>query len=648
MCTYAYKYISIACSRLLVLALVGVVDVCQSVTILAHSDKSPLVTPGWIENASFILPVAEEDSEYFANCTTASPNTPNPVNPHHAVVVTFAGKKNQEYIDGAVMLGVSVQKNLPNYPMAAMIIQGMKKESQNLLQGAGWRLFTVPNWESEYCGDGCDMEFLGRWHDSFEKINVFRMPFKRVLFMDSDTYIWRSHIKFLVTNMKLPSEDHIALAKDGCKDEYNSGVMIFKPDLKVFKSMLTMVSQRRREQILDQSLINSYYKGKIFEIDRIFNCVDTVGIQPGQTKPCEQHCSWEAVVSHFTGHPKPTSAQRRLLELVRRPGSPALACMHTNFGSCGKWSEYYCEIKRESQGKRLSTELQAELKPMGRCCHTSMMSAREARTARSRGHWRDETCNECPATLKVWGPNPNLTMIAGRYMKTNLPSRKFNGGRPIYLSRDSDMKHNPLYLFFLQEQLAWAIGANYKSSSVYGYANKEAQCPRDTDIWMFHNGTGFQRNKLNLRKAQNWRTPPNDTEHIVWNVKRRRWDREQTFWDHGHLSQLSGSENEETDAENGTNDSVEEDNNNATENEDTDDSENETSESGEEDDKTATESTDIDAAKKEATESGEKDEKDASETKGDEAPKKGIQLVPFVMHSCARLFKRVASLFDRY
>jgi len=643
--------------RFLVLALVSVVDVCQSITILANKDKSSLLTPAWIENVSSTLSVNDGDHDYFSQM-----DLPNPANPHHAVVVTFAGKKNTEYIDGAVMLGISVQQNLPNYPMAAIIIEGMKSENQNLLKEAGWKLITVPNWDSDYCGEGCDMEFLGRWHDSFEKINAFRLPFKRVLFMDADTFIFRSHVKWLVTQMKLPSEDHIAMARDGCKDEYNSGVMFFKPDLKVFRSMLTMVSQRRREQILDQNLINSYYSGKIFEIDRTFNCVDTVGIQPGRTKPCEQHCSWNATVSHFTGHPKPTSAKKRLLELVRRPGSPALACMHTNFGSCGKWSEYYCEIRTHSN--RLSTELQTELGSMGRCCHSSMVSRSEARWARRHGKWKDETCLECPATMKIWAPNPNLTNVAGSYMKTTIPSRKFNGGRPIYINRDRDMKNAPVYMFFLQEQLAWAIGANYKSNSVYGFAGQEAQCPRDSSLWLFHNGTGFERKKLNIRKGHNWHHAPNDTDHIVWNIHRRKWEREKIFWDHGHLATLGGghddstggendtenaTDNEETVVENGTNDSVEEDDKNAAENEDTDDSENETSESGDEKDNNATDK-DVNAAEHETTESGEKDEKNVSDIKGDEAPSgeemNGIQLVPFVLQSCVRLFKRVVGLLQ--
>merc|ERR1740138_1563148 len=180
--------------------------------------------------------------------------------------------------------------------------------------------------------------------------------------------------------------------------------------------MLKMVVSRRREQILDQNLINSYYQGKILTFDRMFNCVDTVGIQPGQTQPCEHHCSKDAVIAHFTGHPKPTSAKRRLLELVRRPGAPGLACMHTNFGACGKWSEFYCDIRRHS--RRLSADLQAQLQHTGTCCHPKMVSRKEARWLAKHGHDNGmETCLECPATLKLWVPSPDLAFLAGSYIK---------------------------------------------------------------------------------------------------------------------------------------------------------------------------------------------------------------------------------------
>jgi len=589
-----------ACSRLLTLALVGVVDVCQSVTIRAG--KTDTLTPDWIENVSFVLPM---DFTPLDNQTSFYRELQQPH--HHTAVVTFAGKRNTEYIDGAVMLGMSVQKYLPDYVRAALVIEGMSMKSQGLLKRGGWKLITVPNWDAEYCGEGCDQEFLGRWHDSFEKINIFRLPFKRVLFFDSDTYIFRARISYMV-NLTLPTVEHIAMAKDGCKEEYNSGVMFFKPDLEVFRTMLNMVATRKREQILDQNLINSYYQGKIFTVDRMYNCVDTVGIQPGQQKPCEHHCSKNAVVSHFTGHPKPTTPKRRLLELVRRPGSPGLACMHTNFGSCGKWSEFYCDIRRH-HGK-LSTELQDQLKNTGHCCHPSLVYGKDKKVAHKLGY---ETCMECPATLKVWAPSINMSGLEGVYVKTSLPSRKFNGGRPVYINLDSDLKVNPLYLFFQQKQLAWSIGLDYRVNSAYAYAAMEAQCPRDTKYWNMFNGVGFERKHLNIRAHSNGNRAPKDTDHIAWNIHKKLWELERIVWENGELGNNSNSGETASDAA-----ASGEEEQNATEGEETD-VQNGTADSPDEDDlQNVTDKVDIDADDKETAEVDEKGGKGLADIDADE------------------------------
>jgi len=549
----------------------------------------------WIENVSYILPM---DFTPLDNRTSFYRELQQPH--HHTAIVTFAGKNNPEYIDGAVMLGISAQKYLPEYVRVAMIIEGMPWKMQILLKRAGWKLITVPNWEGDYCGEACDLEFLGRWHDSFEKINAFRLPFKRVLFMDSDTYIFKDRVRWLVEEMELPSLEHIAMAKDGCKDEYNSGVMFFKPNLEVFRSMLLMVTQRRREQILDQNLINDYYRGKIFPIDRKFNCVDTVGIQPGQTKPCDQHCTKGAVIAHFTGHPKPTSPKRRLLELVRRPGAPALACMHTNFGSCGKWSEYYCDIRAHSA--RLSPDLQSQLKNTGTCCHPHMMTKRDKKKMATR-NVGFETCHECPSTLRLSAPNPSLTALGGPYVKTTLKATKFNGYRPIYLNLDSDIRTQPVYLYFMQESLAWSIGTDYRTNFVMGFAAMEAQCPRDAKFWAFHNGTAFVRKHFDIRGEANGHNPPKDTEHIAWNMETFAWEREKLVWSNSRLENAKLADDDFADDVNGTGATGE----NATTNEQAE-VENATADSREEADRDAAVSEDSGAAENETSKISEKDE----------------------------------------
>jgi len=456
-------------------------------------------TPGWIQNLSHSLTV-----EHMSNTE------------EQTAIVTFAGKKNVEYIDGAIILGTSVQKYLPDYPMVALAITAMKRENKNLLRHAGWKLSMVPNWDRDFCGEECDMEFLGRWHDSFEKINCFRLPFKRALFLDSDTYIFSSRIVDLIKR-DVP-DDHIVMAKDGCKDEFNSGVMLYKPSVEVFAGMLKLVEERQREKVLDQELINSAYRGRVQEVSREFNCVDTVGTQPGQQRACDMHCSDKVVVAHFTGHPKPTSAKRRLLELVRRPGAPALACPNTNFGSCAKWSEYYCDIREHK--KKLSKNLQYWLHNTGECCHSPFDPKSD-----------QESCKECPSTMGIQPKNKKeaASVAYGTYVKTAIPSSKFNGMRPIFVKWDS-IKNGPLfYLYFVAPQFIWAIGEDYTTSQsgVAMYAQKEAQCPRDTTAWSVFQGNAFARVKVTISTLPNDHGAPNNTEFVAWNLQTNQWDREE-------------------------------------------------------------------------------------------------------------------------
>ncbi|CAK0861303.1 unnamed protein product [Prorocentrum cordatum] len=506
-----------ACCRLQMLALLCLASVGSSMTLhlsgkhkgnhrhrAKHSIRgrasSPPVSelPEWQQNVSRVLEV-----EGIENPETKT------------AIVTFAGKRDLSYIDGAVMLGHSILKHVPGYPMVALVIEGMKVKNQNLLISAGWTLAIVPNWEGEYCGADCDTTFLGRWHDSFEKINAFRLPFRRALFLDSDTYVFSSRLTEMITS-ELP-DGHIAMAKDGCKDEYNSGVMFYKPNLEVFKDMLVMVANRRREKILDQELVNSAYENMVVEFPREFNCVDTLGIQPGQRKACEFHCSANAVVAHFTGHPKPTSAKRRLLELVRKPGSPEIACMNTNFGSCAKWSEYYCDIRENS--KNVSQDLQHALKKTGYCCHGATASK--------------ESCKECPALMKVSGSKligkPEQD-IDGTYVKTNIKPVKFNGGKPIYVIPKTVKNGSPLYLYYSQPNVMWFIGRKYDSNQFVdfvSYAGKEAQCPRDAGAWQFQLDGQMKIRPISVKAVSKPPDAPSDTDRIVWNVETHEWEREE-------------------------------------------------------------------------------------------------------------------------
>jgi len=520
-----------ASSLLPVLALLCLATDCRSIAIRAHEtpegrrkkqmpvsalETSTILKTGrfnesWKSAVSHLLPV--EGIKHAWNQTA---------------IVTYAGKKDLTYIDGAIMLGMSIKKHVPGFPMVAIVVHGMSPSYKQLLRGAGWAIVQVPNWEADYCGAECDLQFLGRWHDSFEKINAFRLPFRRVLFLDADTYVFQPKLRSVI-DMYLP-HGHIAMAMDGCKDishghgsnEYNSGVMLYNPDLGMFMNMIDMVSHRERNDILDQNIINEAYRGKVVELPRNFNCVDILGVQPGQRTECEFRCGDDAVVSHFTGHPKPTAGKRMLLELVRRPTSPAIACTKTNFGSCAKWSEFYCDMRQHSES--LSGSLQQDLEHAGPCCHSPFDPKRDRLS-----------CKECPAELTVVGsgsckncPGPEQD-VDGVFVKTSIKGSKLHGGKPIYMRVPSSGGKKPIYLYYFQHNTMWMLGDNYSTNmnqEVVAFAGKEAQCPRDAGAWHFINATGQRemRPDVHIRETK---FGPKDPEHVAFNATTGGWERQE-------------------------------------------------------------------------------------------------------------------------
>jgi len=454
----------------------------------AAPEKDYLTIP-WVQNVSHMIAL------------DAKIKTPE----KKTAIVTFAGKRNMDYIDGAVLLGRSIQEHAPGYMMVAIVIENMKDKHQETLRKAGWKLVVVPNWDRDYCGEDCDLRFLTRWHDSFEKINIFRLGFGRVLFFDADTYVFSPRVKELLTKTRL-KRGHIAMAPDGCKKEYNSGVMLFRPSVEIFRQMLELVVTRKREQILDQNIINAAYAGKIKELDREFNCVDIMGVQPGMTEECPYKCSANVVVAHFTGHPKPTAAKRRLLAMVRRPESPETTCKNTNFGSCKQWSQYYCDIRKHKN--TLSKNLQGWLKGTGECCHTPFDP-----------HQDDESCKDCPSQLRITAGAPFPEAATGSFMKSSIEPTKFNGGKPIYVKANSEGM--PVYLYYVQKQVLWMIGTDYQHNSPYAFAQVDATCPRDVGKW--HTFVSGQWSWIKDVNVQTESLANGTQAPMLWDIESRAW-----------------------------------------------------------------------------------------------------------------------------
>jgi len=274
-------------------------------------------------------------------------------------IVTHAGKHALDYIDSATMLGLVLKRYLPDVPRFAIVIEGMEERFQDQLKDAGWHLIMVEDWGPEHIGGSAASNFLGRWGDSFEKLNVWRFPLDRVLFLDSDTYVFSDRVREIFDTKLEPGQ--VAMTKDGCKSEHNSGMMLFKPELSVYTDLLRMIALAPggSREILDQTLINNHYKGKIVTVDSRFNCIDYQA-----DKNCKLSCGQDTIIAHFTGNPKPTREGVHRIELVRSLNGSS-ACKGTNLGGCQLWPRYYCDMKENTP--YLSKLLKRTLNQTGPC-----------------------------------------------------------------------------------------------------------------------------------------------------------------------------------------------------------------------------------------------------------------------------------------
>merc|ERR1740121_2413433 len=242
----------------------------------------------------------------------------------------------------------------------------METKYKEQLKNVGWHLVEVDDWGKDHCGEDCGGSFLGRWGDSFEKLNVWRFPFERVLFLDSDTYVLSDGIRDILDTNLGPNQ--IAMTPDGCKPEHNSGMLLFRPDVGVFSRLLQQIAMHSGgREVLDQTVINQEYKGSVVSLHKRYNCIDY-----SVDWRCPLACGNDTVIAHFTGAPKPTRQSVWNLERVRAlNGSDA--CIHTNRGCCGFWAMYFCDMKKSQA--HLSARLGRALNETGRCLVPGMADA---------------------------------------------------------------------------------------------------------------------------------------------------------------------------------------------------------------------------------------------------------------------------------
>jgi hypothetical protein len=224
----------------------------------------------------------------------------------------------------AVMLGISLSRHLPDYPKIALGVKGMTDENQELLKNAGWYLVLVGDWRAPPCESCIDDEFTSRFQDSWERLNAFRLPVGRVLYMDADTYVVNDKLGELLNSTDLPP-GHIAMVPSsytqkgevGCQNGFSSSVMLFRPDMSKYLGMMTSVARilaGNASQRSDEQIITNEYNGAFTRLDTKFGCVYPSSKEGPDA--CSMSCV-DVVVSHFTGLPKPSFADVEELSKVK-------------------------------------------------------------------------------------------------------------------------------------------------------------------------------------------------------------------------------------------------------------------------------------------------------------------------------------------
>lgn len=256
-------------------------------------------------------------------------------------VITYAGKDKQAYVDGAVMLGLSLSEYLPKNPRFCMVDDTMPDAYKQQLTRAGWHLIELQDWHPTL-----DHFAHGYWWDVYNKINVFRIRVSKLLYMDADMLVLSDALQEIFSTNLGPGE--IAIVQDRQHGQFNTGLMLFAPNVSTFAEIREEMTSQHGWAGLDQPAINKQFEGRVVLLDERFNA-------HGSSKLCDS-----AVVAHYTGHNKPSLARvaniKQVRDGYRKHGPPYLQCPNL-------YERYFCRMQVSSEF--LSSPLQKAIGETG-------------------------------------------------------------------------------------------------------------------------------------------------------------------------------------------------------------------------------------------------------------------------------------------
>jgi len=207
---------------------------------------------------------------------------------NYAYVTLVARDK---YVDGAICLSKSL-RNKTVYPLIAMTHE-LSEESFQKLKTTGIICRKVEKIDSIHAGIGNNKPRLTDFTYTYTKLHVFGYEeFDKVIFLDCDLIVVKS-IDHLFDEVE---EDFAACDCTPYWDNiFNSGVMVIRPDKKVFADLLVKKDILSSYDGGDQGYLNSYFRNWK-KLDIKYNS--------GKRIYSEQRDRWDQIdkhVIHFVG-----------------------------------------------------------------------------------------------------------------------------------------------------------------------------------------------------------------------------------------------------------------------------------------------------------------------------------------------------------
>jgi hypothetical protein len=244
-------------------------------------------------------------------------------------IVTYAQDGEQVVLDGAILLGRSL-RNVTKYPKLCLVTEDMSEANKQLLIQAKWQIVTVPVYTSQKYNTPADKFPKKLFKNVYEKVEAFRLPFEQVLYLEPETFVRKPEQldELIATNIpsgqigmveaSLANKENAPWIEeqwpvvnwpDGPPKEftkYESGVMLFHPDLAKYSEIRTSMDQDAGAASLPGASINQVYKNKVVQLPDTYNVHGNHNC--GIDASCATDKCGNAVVSHMTGPIKPAAS----------------------------------------------------------------------------------------------------------------------------------------------------------------------------------------------------------------------------------------------------------------------------------------------------------------------------------------------------